>query len=145
MSATPTETCFVFIIQTDLYAGNFERAMCAYLTGVVGDCTVGEEEAKLYEAETDRDSDEWDDLILSIPDEHGCCRPVSIWGNRVKDVAIFFQERPSFEQCAFLRERAKKFAASQEWKDRQPCIKGFELIHYQVEVTEQQVNSWKIQ
>ncbi|HWY34086.1 MAG TPA: hypothetical protein VNX68_05525, partial [Nitrosopumilaceae archaeon] len=32
-----------FIIDTDSYSGNFERQMCAYSTGQLGDCEVGEE------------------------------------------------------------------------------------------------------
>lgn len=34
---------YSFIIDTNSYAGNFEREMCAYLTGQVGDCGVGDE------------------------------------------------------------------------------------------------------
>ncbi|KKK83825.1 hypothetical protein LCGC14_2789530, partial [marine sediment metagenome] len=32
---------WIFIIDTDSYAGNFEREMCAYITGRVGECGVG--------------------------------------------------------------------------------------------------------
>lgn len=32
-----------FIIDTDSYSGNFEREMCAYITGQIGDCCVGDE------------------------------------------------------------------------------------------------------
>jgi len=38
-----------FIIDTNEYAGNFEREMCAYCTGQIGDCGVGEEEAEKFE------------------------------------------------------------------------------------------------
>ena len=34
-----------FIVDTDSYAGNFEREMCAYMTGHIGECSVGEEYA----------------------------------------------------------------------------------------------------
>jgi hypothetical protein len=34
---------YVFIIDTEQYAGNFEREMCAYCTGILGDCEVGED------------------------------------------------------------------------------------------------------
>ncbi|MCY8499753.1 hypothetical protein P8917_09350 [Bacillus atrophaeus] len=37
-----------FIIDTNSYSGNFEREMCAYLTGHIGDCQVGFEEAENY-------------------------------------------------------------------------------------------------
>jgi hypothetical protein len=36
----------LFVVDTDTYAGNFEREMCAYITGQVGECEVGEEIAK---------------------------------------------------------------------------------------------------
>ena len=34
---------FAVLIKTDSYAGNFEREMCAHVTGHVGECEVGEE------------------------------------------------------------------------------------------------------
>ena len=39
---------WLFIIHTDSYAGAFEREICAHITGLVGDCEVGEE---LFRAE----------------------------------------------------------------------------------------------
>lgn len=36
------------IIETDSYAGNFEREMCAYVVGHIGDCEVGEDEMNEY-------------------------------------------------------------------------------------------------
>jgi len=42
---------YKFIIDTDQYAGNFEREMCAYLTGTVGECGVGDEFAELFSKE----------------------------------------------------------------------------------------------
>ena len=32
-----------FVVRTNLYAGNFEREICAYMTGVIGECGVGDE------------------------------------------------------------------------------------------------------
>lgn len=75
------KTKYIFIIDTDSYAGNFERDMCAYLTGVVGDCGVGEEYKELYF----EDTGEGEESIFSeylefrADDEHGCHRPTSIW------------------------------------------------------------------
>ncbi len=31
---------YLFVIDTDTYAGNFEREMCAYVTGQIGECEV---------------------------------------------------------------------------------------------------------
>ena len=36
---------YLFVIDTDSYSGNFEREMCAYCTGQIGDCEVGIEHA----------------------------------------------------------------------------------------------------
>ena len=37
---------WTFIIDTEQYAGNFERQMAAWITGVIGGCGVGEEAAR---------------------------------------------------------------------------------------------------
>lgn len=36
-------TNYSIVIKTNQYAGNFERELCAHLTGIVGECEVGEE------------------------------------------------------------------------------------------------------
>lgn len=43
---------YIFIIDTDSYAGNFERELTAYITGVVGGCEVGDDFAKIYIKDT---------------------------------------------------------------------------------------------
>ena len=40
---------YTIIIDTDEYSGNFEREMCAYCTGQVGECEVGEEEQAVFD------------------------------------------------------------------------------------------------
>jgi len=70
-------TSYIFVIDTDSYAGNFERELCAYMTGLVGDCEVGREAVELYEKEC---STPLVDLVNKyVPDEHGCHRPCSIF------------------------------------------------------------------
>jgi len=71
----------LFIIDTNLYAGNFEREMCAYLTGHVGDCGVGDDYAEKFRKETKKDPDEFFHNVIQEPDEHGCRRPATIWEN----------------------------------------------------------------
>lgn len=46
------EEKLLFVIDTEQYAGDFERQMTAYLTGIVGECGVGKEEALIYRNET---------------------------------------------------------------------------------------------
>ena len=69
-----------FVIDTDEYAGNFEREMCAYVTSVTGDCNVGDEVSLEFMKEIPVHALQWfDQHIKQMADEHGCFRPVSIW------------------------------------------------------------------
>lgn len=69
---------FIFVIDTDKYAGNFERQMTGYMTGLVGECSVGSEEAEEFEAAGFR-ADHFEQLLTQVADEHGCYRPCAIW------------------------------------------------------------------
>ena len=62
-----------FIIDTNSYAGNFEREMCGYLTGRVGECGVGDNFAEFFHKEETLDFDN----VIDVEDE-GCARPCSI-------------------------------------------------------------------
>lgn len=66
---------YIFCIDTEAYAGNFERSMCAFLTGMVGECEVGQGEAKTFVKEG---YEPLVGLVTKEPDEHGCYRPVAI-------------------------------------------------------------------
>lgn len=70
---------YVFIIDTNQYAGNFERDMCAFCTGQIGDCGVGEEGKDDFLDKVGQDMFElMDKLVEHNPDEHGTCRPCAI-------------------------------------------------------------------
>jgi hypothetical protein len=69
---------FYFVIDTDEYAGNFEREMTAFITGCIGECEVGSELTEELE-EDGLSSDFFDCLITQEPDENGCHRPCKIW------------------------------------------------------------------
>ena len=125
---------YIFVIDTEEYSGNFERDMCAYMTGCVGDCGVGEKFAKLFELETGMEC--LDGVIDQIDDEDdaACRRPCSIWPTpgwvnngrgadmKVEDsrhlrrtwpaylsVAIFFEKKPNKKTLGLLMERARNF------------------------------------
>ena len=66
---------FAFVIDTNSYAGNFEREMAAYLTGEVGECGVGEEEADSFP----KGSKVQFSNVAFHADENGCRRPVEIY------------------------------------------------------------------
>lgn len=70
---------YFFIIDTEQYAGNFEREMCAYCTGQIGDCGVGEEEAEEFRSTFPDLEEKFDEIIDFLPDENGCARPASIY------------------------------------------------------------------
>lgn len=71
---------YIFVVDTDAYAGNFEREMTAFVTGVIGDCGRGQEEADLFaKAVSEEVQDSFQNLMAQVPDDHGCCRPTSIY------------------------------------------------------------------
>lgn len=146
MSSLPTDNCFVLVIKTDSYAGNFEREMCGYMTGQVGECGVGDDSAVLFIAENHKNY-EFEDLVTQFPDEHGCHRPATIWGPGCTDVAIYFESQPTDRQLVFLRQRACEFAAMTDPLDGEHTvisIVGFELIEYTVNRIETSVKTWGI-
>ena len=77
-------TSVVVVIDTNEYAGNFEREMCAFITGQVGECGVGDRLiAKAREElaeDTFNNTLEWiEESIVQESDDNGCSRPCSIW------------------------------------------------------------------
>lgn len=130
---------FVFVIDTDKYAGNFEREMCAFVTGHIGECGIGQESQKLFFKKFEIEDSEqgpFFEKVLDVPDDHGCHRPVSIWPTKgrvntgmgncydedseeakkakrtysvYESVGIFFSEQPSKELIEIMKERAKEF------------------------------------
>lgn len=139
---------YVFVIDTNSYSGNFEREMAAFITGHVGECGAGKEWAKQCQKPLS------DKFVLYLPDEHGCCRPVSIWetphwfndgnGNhyREKDndtnvthkhpayqsVAIFLSRKPNIRERELLKDRAYNFVLLQAKTEKPIIIEGFRLI-----------------
>jgi len=61
------------IVDTNKYAGNFEREMCAYATGQIGECEVGSEEVD----ENMPYANWWEEYVIHQEDE-GCYRPVAL-------------------------------------------------------------------
>lgn len=157
-----TSEQIIFVIHTDAYSGNFERELCAYITGQIGECGVGEDLASDFLDEVgDEAADLFSDIVMQVNDDRGCARPCAIYATpgRLNDgygnmrdgkegetgypayesVAIYFSERPSDEQIELMKSRARDYA-EQEYnrksynRDRDPLtIKGFELI---TEITE---------
>jgi len=72
---------FAFVIDTERYAGNFERQMCAYVTGALGECKVGRKERGVFREEV-KDHGIKDFMMNNIvrcPDDHGVRRPAYVY------------------------------------------------------------------
>jgi hypothetical protein len=52
MSAENPSAPYILLVHTNSYAGNFEREMCGFMTGIVGECEVGDGEAEKFREET---------------------------------------------------------------------------------------------
>ncbi len=148
---------YIFVIDTDQYAGNFERNICAYCTGQIGDCKVGKEEAdKFLQKYGEKIIFEMEEIIEQRPDEHGIHRPTTIYptpgylnngnGKEYKEeewkegmekypsyqsVAIFFYKKPEKEIVNMIKERAEKFIHQKDKYSNKPRtmkILGFRMI-----------------
>jgi hypothetical protein len=133
-------TSKMVVIDTDRYAGSFEREMCAYITNQVGDCSVGRKEADIAEAEMSDILFTWCEFNVTQEEDDGCWRPCQIYptpdryndgkGNHFsmdrvdymfqretyhpayESVAIFVEQFPDGEVLAEIKERAKAFCKS---------------------------------
>ena len=57
---------YLIIIDTSDYAGNFERELCAYVTGLIGESGVGEKQAIIFHKEVDVEIGDWFDLNVEF-------------------------------------------------------------------------------
>lgn len=82
-----TSTRFIFVVDTDSYAGNFERDMCAHITGQIGECGVGAEyrtdiedlKEDHYDFDLEKICSWLENHVIQVPDDHACYRPCTIW------------------------------------------------------------------
>jgi hypothetical protein len=97
MAVYTYDSPFVVVVHTDSYTGNFEREFCAYVTGVVGDCGKGQNLANEYREDEGKDYYDFWDSLDQVPDDNGCCRPVSLDTNSFEgnSLLIFFQSDPT--------------------------------------------------
>ncbi len=137
---------WIFVIDTNQYAGNFERTMCAYCTGMIGDCEVGIDLAQEFYDDfgfSSGDENVFEEYIdPHIMDYNGCGRPTSIWKDDNKSVAIFFHKQPTLELISIMKERAYKFVCSEEILTDLQC-KDFKIIGFrlfQQSIVEREIN-----
>ena len=101
---------YLLIADTERYAGNFERQMCAWVTGQIGECGVGEELAAVAEGDMTPELRDWcEDAVYSKPDDHGCHRPVSIsptpGHGKYNSVEIYLGQKPPDDLLNEMIER----------------------------------------
>lgn len=138
MAAQHVDAPYILLVHTDSYAGNFERELCAYMTGVVGECGVGDDEAEIFREDMEelgKDPDMFEDRLSQEADDHGTCRPASIWcaegETGYKTVAIFFDDLPTADETVLLRERAYEYC-----NDNKIVVEKLSLIKRTVTVRE---------
>lgn len=103
------------VIDTNSYAGNFERELCAYVTGQYGECGVGKDYAEYFSPQIAH-LDWWDSHIVSRSEyrhESPCKRPATIYWNdktgSYNSVAIYVKKIPTENIMIEFAERIKEF------------------------------------
>ena len=142
---------FAFIVDTDSYAGNFEREMTAFVTGQIGECEVGKEIIQ-----EDFDYGGFSQIVYKLPADNGCYRPTAIWeveyekdGRKPYNaVAMFLNERPSAEMLELMKSRVALFPAVFSAEDRmaefnrdKPLINisGFRLLEFKSVINSEEI------
>lgn len=148
-----TSTEYVLVIDTDSYAGNFEREMTAYCTGQIGECGKGKSQAEDFRECLSEHPYLFDDVVVQRGDDRGTMRPTTIYptpgrtndgmGNHsdvtpdnpykypaFESVAIFFSEKPTNIMVRIIKDRAKEFAETRVVIGKPAPVKvlGFRLI-----------------
>jgi hypothetical protein len=103
---------YYFIIDTDSYAGNFERELCAYCTGHWDYETHGEEQALLFKKEVGDPEVLFESIAyVGVGDGYQSCQTLEVEPtvDQYNSVAISFSEKPTIEQIKIMRHRAEKF------------------------------------
>lgn len=142
------DTKYKFIVDTNSYAGNFERELCGYITGHWDNETHGGAQAAKFAEETG-EINPFDDYIGLITNEHGLQTPVSLEDTptelgaktRMGSVGIHFDKRPTPELIQLMKDRAYKFERKGLIFDRPVKLKvlSFRLQKRIVEIVEEKL------
>lgn len=132
-----TDIKYQLIVETDSYAGNFERDLTAFATGVVGDCQVGEEAAVDFidaaaamgydiDVENPDGGSPFSNLLDQVIDCDGCYRPCEMSLNansEYNSVTMFLYRHPSARDAAFIAQRIRAFPEwFRHWYKRVPPV-----------------------
>ncbi len=139
---------YLFIIDTDSYSGNFERELCAYVTGHWDQDTHGRSQAEKF-TEEEGEPNPFEDYIECCSDEYGRLTPQCLEAtpkelhvaNHYSSVGVFFNKKPTPELISILKRRSYKFAEQGLIFDRPVELKilGFRLCKYTVIIDEEEI------
>lgn len=109
----------LIVVDTDSYTGNFERELCAYVTGQYGECEVGKNYAEIFSKDIEH-IEWWNKNIVKRsepPPEIECERPVEIYLDKegsYNSLAIYVKVKPSEKVLVELIKRVKYFCANKK-------------------------------
>jgi hypothetical protein len=132
---------YAIIVNTNDYTGNFEREFCAFTTGAIGECGVGDEERDRYISwarEMGINPDLLADYTASISDDDGCSRPVAIHddtGEGYHDLIIYLDRPLPADLWDIFKTRSTMFSNSTGWKLLK--IKGMRMIKRTIVITDE--------
>jgi hypothetical protein len=110
MTRKPNSKIVVF--DTNRYSGNFERELCAFVTGRFGECYVGQEIARCVRTEL-RHRDWYERNVVNEIDDCDIARPAATWDApdtaATESVAIFVEEFPPKGVLAEMVRRTKRY------------------------------------
>ena len=141
---TPTFNCWGFIIDTDGYAGNFEREMCAYLTGEIGECGVGDKSI-----DDEEDYSIFADALVRVQDDHHCQRPVSIYptpGFYNNGMGFEYKEGQEKEAIDALIKSTKDYYTpliNTAERHKEKALKGEQVFSWDVEACDKAIKSYQ--
>lgn len=103
------------VISTNTFATNFEKELCAFVTGQIGECKVGIDR-RFYSSAEMRDI--FEKAMERRLCDDGYWRPVQTSPKDVNSFELFFKERPTQQMMDHIREACDEFA--EEKKDKNP-------------------------
>jgi len=125
---------YILLLDTDQYAGNFERELTAWLTGTIGECGIGGLQAAQAITELPVADRKWFEAhVISRTHSDGCSRPTSIWTDpegKYNSVAIFMDEDPPAQILSGMSVRAKSFPSNKFFTGT-PKVLGMRLLRVQ--------------
>jgi len=151
----------LFVVDTTAYAGNFERELTAFMTGVLDEYGRGKLEAEQFreflEDEYGETENIFDGLVVLRPHEEYGDRPCILYptpgrlndgrGNHYdakegekgwpayESVAIHVSRRPDSRELQILKDRAEEFAVTPRKRGEPFGIRGYRIVTKTVTVT----------